>query len=232
MGIVASLAIAGYLGYKNKEQVIWNSVKIYDSIKDYCSQFQDKFKLDDIMIYNGDGYFSISPLNWNNVPFYLMGICDKKMPNYINSKIGISYTLNDKKYCKLYDLFPDNKGGEDMTDDIIKLRKYNVKTPKSQENRRTNSHINYILSATYFNGFEEIDMTDLLHTFDVDGTFYDNNEKMTFDDMLEWCEKLNLSNIYNEKRRSMHKGNNRHIEIINLYGEIKTFMPEDILKFE
>jgi hypothetical protein len=210
MGIVASLAIAGYLGYRNKEQVIWNSVKIYDSIKDYCYQFQDKFKLDDIIIYNG---------------------CDEKMSNYVNSKIGISYILNGKKYCKLYDLFPDNKGGEDMTKDIKELRKLNKKKGNLQENR-SNTHINYILSGTYFDGFEEIDVTDLLHMFDIDGKFYDNNKKITFNDMLKWCEKLNLSNIYEDKSYWTRKGNNKTIEIINLFGDIKSFMPEDILKFE
>ena len=48
--------------------------------------------------------------------------------------------------------------------------------------------------------------------------------------MLNWCNKLNLSNIYKDKLVSNEEG--RYIEIINLFGEIKTFMPEDTLKFE
>lgn len=228
VGIVATIAIAGYIGYKNKETVLWKSVGFYDSIIEYCAQFQDKFKLNTIMVYNGDNYYQVDPIKWEYVPVYLIGLCNKYSPNNINSKIGIEYRLNGKKYFKLYNLFPNNEKAEDMIDDIIELNKYNKKTKINQ----VNTHINYILSATYFDGFEEKDVTELLHIFDVDGHFYKNNDKISFDDMLEWCNKLNLSCIYEEQNDWTHKGEDRHIEIINLFGEIKTFTPEDILKFE
>ena len=228
VGIVATIAIAGYIGYKNKKKVLWKSVEFYDSIIEYCAQFQDKFKLDTIMVYNGDNYYEVDPIKWECVPVYLIGLCNKDSPNYINSKIGIKYKLDGKTNCKLYNLFPNNEKADDMIDDISKLNKYNRKNKKT----KVNTNINYVLSATYFDGFEEIDVTELLHIFDIDGRFYENNDKISFDDMLEWCNKLNLSRIYEEIDDWTHKGEDRSIEIINLFGEIKTFTPEDILKFE
>lgn len=228
MGIVATFAVAGYIGYRNKEMVLWNGVKLYDSIKDYCVQFEDTFKLDTIIVFNGNNYFQLESTNWRNVPIYLIGFYNKDNPNHINSKIGVEYRLNGKKYFKLYNLFPDNEKVEDMIDDITELNKYNKKTKIN----KVDSHINYILSATYFDGFEYIDVTELLHIFDIDGDFYKNNDKISFEDMLEWCNKLNLSRIYKEEDGWTHKGEGRYIEIINLFGEIKTFMPKEILKFE
>jgi hypothetical protein len=235
LGIVTSIAIAGYLGYKNRDNVLWNSIKLYDSIKDYCSQFQDTFILDKIVVYNGIDYFNIDSLNFMNIPFYLSGICNKKSPEYINSKIGLSYTLNNHKYCKIYFLYPDNEEAEIMIHDIDKLKKYNKNSDANCINNietQKESHVNYILSATYFDGFEEIDVTDLLHTFDIDGKFYKNNDKITFDDMLEWCNKLNLGKLYNNKCGWSRRGDNRYVEIINLFGDILSFSPNHILKIE
>ena len=70
VGIVATIAIAGYIGYKNKETVLWNSVKLYDSIKDYCVQFQDTFILENISVCNGDTNININISKWKNIPFY------------------------------------------------------------------------------------------------------------------------------------------------------------------
>lgn len=234
LGIVTSIAIAGYLGYKNRENVLWNSIKLYDSIKDYCSRFQDTFILDKIVVYNGLTHFNIDPLNYMNIPVYLMGICNKNLPEHKNSKIGISYTLNEQTYCKIYSLYPDNEGVETMINDINKLKKQNKKNNKDCANikKTQETHINYILSATYFNGFEEIDATELLHTFDIDGEFYKNNDKITFEDMLEWCNKLELRKLYNNKYDLSCKGDNRYIEIINLFGDIMKFSPNNILKID
>ena len=69
VGIVATIAIAGYIGYKNKEKVLWNGVKLYDSIKDYCVQFQDTFILDNISVYNGDHHVNINISKWKNILF-------------------------------------------------------------------------------------------------------------------------------------------------------------------
>ena len=63
-----------------------------------------------------------------------------------------------------------------MINDITELNKYNKKTKKN----KVDSHINYILSATYFDGFEEIDVTELLQMFDIDGHFYGKNKEITF----------------------------------------------------
>jgi len=235
LGIVTSIALAGYLGYKNRENVIWNSIKLYESIKDYCSQFQDTFILDKIVVYNGLTHINIDTLNYMNIPVYLIGICNKSSPEYINSKIGISYTLNEQTYCKLYSLYPNNEGAEIMINDINKLKKYNKNNDRNGTNNVKNkkeSHVNYILSATYFDGFEENDATNLLHTFDIDGEFYKNNDNITFDDMLEWCNKLNLCKLYNNKYGWSRRGDERYIEIINLFGDIIKFSPNHILKME
>ena len=225
VGIVASLAIAGYLGYKNKEQVFWNGVKLYDTIKDYCYKYQDNFKIDTIIVYNGKSYFNVESENWKKVPFYLMGFCDMKSPEYENSELCLSYYLHGKKYCKIYHLFPDNKEADYMIDDIFKLEKYN------NSKKKTHLYVNFILSATYFNGFKEFDVTELLQMFDIDGEFYKINEYITFDKILDWCNKTNLCGMYKEEYYYKNNENKRFIEIVNLFGEFEKFSPTDILNF-
>ena len=228
MGIVATVAIAGYIGYRNKEMVLWNGVKLYDSIKDYCVQFEDKFKLDNIMIFNGYNYFKLEPIHWRNIPIYLIGLYDKDSPNHINSKIGVEYRLNGKKYFKLYNLFPDNEKVEDMIDYITELNKYNKKNKRIQ----VESHINYILSATYFDGFEEIDVTELLQMFDVDGHFYKKNKEITFAEILKWNNRLKLCSQKENYENNEDRKEDKYIEIVNLFGDFKTFKINDILNFE
>lgn len=230
VGIVASIAIAGYLGYKNKEQVIWNSVKLYDSIKDYCYQFQDNFKLNNIVIFNGEKYFNIDIENWKRVPFYLMGLCDVKSDEYKNSEICLSYTLYGTKYCRIYPIFPDNIEVDYMIDDIYDLKKYNENN-KNNKNDHKIVHINFILSARYFDGFEDIDVTELLQMFDTNGEFYKTNNNITFEKILEWCHNANLYKLYENDSDYINKNNDRYIEIVNLFGEFKTFSTGDILKF-
>ena len=228
MGIVATVVIAGYIGYRNKEMVLWNGVKLYDSIKDYCVQFEDTFKLDNIMIFNGDNYFKLEPIHWRNIPIYLIGLYDKDSPNHINSKIGVEYRLNGKKYFKLYNLFPDNEKVEDMIDYITELNKYNTKTKIN----KVDSHINYILSATYFDGFEDIDVTELLQMFDVDGHFYKKNKEITFAEILKWNNRLKLCSQKENYENNEDRKEDKYIEIVNLFGDFKTFKINDILNFE
>lgn len=234
VGIVATIAIAGYFGYKNKETVLWNGVKLYDSIKDYCSQFQDTFKLDNIAVYNGEEYINIDVNKWRNIPIYLIGICDTYPPNDKYS-IGISYILNYKKYCRVYSLEHD-KNADSMINDIIKLEKHNIIKPnKSNKSNNSNNNcdapINFILSASYFNGFEEYDVTELLQMFDIDGDFYKNNNELTFDDILKWNNRLKLYSLCEKENELIYKDEDKYIEIVNLFGEFKIFMLSDILNF-
>jgi hypothetical protein len=229
VGIVATLAIAGYIGYKNKKHVFWNGVKLYDSIKEYCSQFQDNFRLQQLLVYTGDKYFNIHVANWKDIPFYLIGLCDENSTKHTCVEIGMTYILNDKTYCSIYHLKQDSEGVDLMLDDIIKLRKYNNKPNNKNRNKIP---INFILSATYFNGFEEIEVTELLQMFDTDGAFYKTNNILTFDDILKWGNKLTLCNLYEKNDNLDSNSKHKYIEIVNLLGEFEKFTPNDILKFD
>ena len=231
VGIVATIAIAGYFGYKNKETVLWNGVKLYDSIKDYCSQFQDTFKLYNIAVYNGDEYINIDVNKWRNIPIYLLGICSTHSPTDKDS-IGISYILNHKKYCRVYSLEHD-KNADSMMNYIIKLEKHNIMKPNklNKLNNNCDAPVNFILSASYFDGFEEHDVTELLQMFDIDGDFYKQNNEFTFDDILKWNNRLKLYSLCEEEPELIYKDEAKYIEIVNLFGEFKTFMLSDILNF-
>jgi len=220
VGIVATLAIAGYLGYKNKEQVFWNGVKIYDTIKDYCNQLKDHFKIKKMIIYNGKTSFTIHPNNWNQVPFYLNGLCDKDQEYFEHAAVGVSYILKEQSYCKIYPLFPDDKSGS-MIEDIQTLKDIN-------NLEKCNSKINFILSATYFNGITEIDVTELLQMFDVNGDFYTKNITASFNDIIEWNKRLTLTNFDMDNKME----DRSYIELVNLYGDFKIFELSQVLKFD
>jgi hypothetical protein len=220
VGIVATLAIAGYLGYKNKEQVFWNGVKIYDTIKDYCNQLRDHFKIKDIVIYNGETHFTIHPNNWEQVPFYLSGLCDKDKEYFKNATIGLSYILKDQSYCKIYSLSPDDNS-DSMIEDIHTLKDMN-------NLEKCKSKINFILSATYFNGVIEIDVTELVQMFDVNGDFYTKNTTLSFNDILEWNKRLTLANFDTDNKME----DRSYIELVNLYGDFKIFNLSQVLKFD
>lgn len=220
VGIVATLAIAGYLGYKNKEQVFWNGVKIYDTIKDYCNQLKDHFKIINMVVYNGETQFTIHPNNWEQVPFYLDGLCDKEQEHFKNAAIGMSYTLKEQSYCKIYPLFPDDK-----SDYMIK----DIQTLKNMNNlEKCESKINFILSATYYNGVIEIDVTELIQMFDINGDFYTKNTAFSFNDILEWNRRLKLTNFDTENKMK----DRSYIELVNLYGDFKMFELSQVLKFD
>jgi len=230
VGIVATIAIAGYIGYKNKETVLWNGVKLYDSIKDYCVQFQDTFILDNISVYNGDTHVNINISKWKNIPFYLIGIRDVNSPDDKYSKIGISYLLNNKKHCKIYSLEND-KNADNVINDIVKLKKYN----KLKNKPKKEIPINFVLSASYFEGTEEIDVTELLQMFDVDGHFYKKNKEITFAEILKWNNRLKLCSQkenYENNENNEDRKEDKYIEIVNLFGEFKTFKINDVLNFE
>lgn len=235
VGIVATIAIAGYIGYKNKEKVLWNSVKLYDSIKEYCVQFQDTFILDNISIYNGDTHVNINVSKWNNIPVYLIGIRDVNSPDDKYSKIGMSYLLNNKKHCKIYSLENDNNA-DNVINDIVKLKKYNKPKNKLKNKPKHEIPINFILSASYFEGTEEIDVTELLQLFDIDGHFYETNKEITFAEILKWNNRLKLCSLqkenYENNENNKDKNEDKYVEIVNLFGEFKTFKINDVLNFE
>ena len=231
VGIVTTLAIAGYFGYKNKDQVFWNGVKIYDTIKDYCYQLRDNFSLKQIIIFNGEHYYNINTDIWGSVPFYLRGYCNPDDPNYQESVIAITYRLNNNLYCKLYPLYPTDCSTI-MVDDITKMMEINKF--KKQPTDHIEVNVNFILSGTYFDGFKDIDITELLQMFDTDGTFYIEHNKMSFNDIIKWCKELKLTdlNICNDENVDTNSQNKPYIEIINLYGDIKKFEPTDVLILE
>jgi hypothetical protein len=223
VGIVTTLAFAGYFGYKNKDQVLWNSIKLYSSIKEYCTPFQCNFKLDNITVYNGKYYLPISTQSWKKLNILLLGFCNNDLPESINSEIAVSYTLNGIKYCKIYKLSSDHKEAQTIINDIEILEQYNKRKKNTIE-----KPINYILGASHFNGTEDIDITELLQIFDVNGTFYETNDKLNFMNILKWNDKLKLCNLHNKE---VCPGMIQFIELINIYGDIKKFDINDILKF-
>lgn len=229
VGIVTTLALAGYFGYKNKDQVLWNGIKLYSSIKDYCNLFQCNFKLDNITVYNGKYYLPISTQSWKKLNILLLGFCNNNSPEVINSKIAISYILNGAKFCKIYELSLEHKEAQTIINDIEKLEQYN----KLKTYNHIEMPINFILSASYFNGTEDIDVTDLLQIFDINGAFYETNDKLNFINMLEWNDKLKLCDLYNEVKVCAENEENKehNIEVINIYGDIKTFELSEILRF-
>jgi hypothetical protein len=234
VGIVATIAIAGYIGYKNKEKVLWKSVEIYDSIIEYCAQFQDIFKLENISVYNGEIYVNIDINNWNNIPIYLIGFHNVNESYDKHSKIGISYLLKNKKYCKIYSLKNDTNANN-IINDINKLKKYNRPKKKLKNKSKHEIPINFVLSASYFDGTEEIDVTELLQMFDVDGKFYKENEEITFYEILKWNDKLKLCSLRKENYENYDnedKNKDKYIEIVNLFGEFKKLKINDVLNFE
>lgn len=233
VGIVATIAIAGYIGYTNKKRVLWKSIEFYDSIIDYCAQFQNIFRLDNISIYNGKTYINIDINNWNNIPIYLIGIRNINELYDKYSKIGVSYLLKNKKYCKIYSLENDTNA-DNIINDINKLKKYNK--PKNELKNKSNNEIpiNFVLSASYFDGTEEIDVTELLQMFDVDSTFYEKNEEITFSEILKWNNKLKLYSLQKEiyeNYENEDKDKDKYVEIVNLFGEFKKFKINEVLKF-
>ena len=223
VGIVTTLALASYLGYKNKNQVFWNGVKLYNSIKDYYLQFCPNFTLKDISFYNGKHYLPISPSSYNKLDIILFGFFNTNNPKN-NPQIGISYILNDRTFCKIYCISMDyKKDAKKVMNDIEMLEEYN----KALEVNSFELPVNFILSASYFNVKEDIDVTELLQMFDVNGTFYETNDYLSFYDILKWNIKLNLFELNNVPPvQEAH-----YVEIINIYGDIKEFKLDDILCF-
>lgn len=231
VGIVATIALAGYIGYKNKEKVLWKSVEFYDSIIEYCAQFKDTFKLENISVYNGEMYVNMDINNWNKIPIYLIGIRNVNAPYDKYCKIGISYLLNNKKYCKIYSLENDTNANN-VINDINKLKKYNKPKNKLKNKSKHEIPINFVLSASYFDGTEEIDVTELLQMFDIDGKFYEKNKEITFSEILKWNDKLKLYSLQKEIYEDKDKNEDKYIEIVNLFGEFKKFEINDVLNFE
>jgi hypothetical protein len=233
VGIVATIAIAGYIGYTNKKRVLWKSIEFYDSIIDYCAQFQNIFRLDNISIYNGKIYINIDINNWNNIPIYLIGIRNINELYDKYSKIGVSYLLKNKKYCKIYSLENDTNA-DNIINDINKLKKYNKPKNELKNKSKHEIPINFVLSASYFDGTEEIDVTELLQMFDVDSKFYEKNEEITFSEILKWNNKLKLYSLQKEiyeNYENEDKDKDKYVEIVNLFGEFKKFKINEVLKF-
>ena len=219
VGIVA-IAVAG-LVYTNKENVVWNGIKLYDTIKDYYNKFQDKFVLSYLKVYNGTNVIDISIYNWDKLNEYLCGICHESNKNHEQSSICSSFILNGKQYCKLYSVYPD-ESIQTITD-IYHM----------QDDKYKYENIQTILSATFYNGTDIINITEILQLFNIDGDFYIKNKQFSFKDLMFWYNNLKL-NIISENIYDMIHGNDEcnYIEIINIYGDIFNFKINDILKLE
>lgn len=231
VGIVTTLALAGYFGYKNKGQVFWNGLQLYNSIKDYCSQFNCNFKLDKIIVYNGTYYLPVRPKSWRKLSIILLGLCNKDDPKAKTIKIGVSYILNDNKYCKIFSLCNNNhKEAEVVIKYIESLEELN-----KNKIHPFQLPINYILSASYFNGTEDINITELLQMFDTTGSFYETNEKLSFNNILKWNNKLKLYKLCNKVIEAQESCNtedsDNYLEIINIYGDIKKFKVDEVIVF-
>ena len=67
--------------------------------------------------------------------------------------------------------------------DILNMEKNSYEIPNIQN----------ILSATYYNGNEIINITELLQMFNISGDFYNINKQFTFRDIIYWHNQFNLN---------------------------------------
>ena len=187
---ICALAVAGYVGYVNKDTIVqkvaWNSFKLYDCVKEYYESLQEGYKLNLIKIDNGECVVSVPNERWDGVDIYLMGVLPDSQikQNKEEGKeavVGAHYTLDGKEYCKL-----------DMCNDE-NITKFMSHLKDASDGNLNIENIQSILSATYYDGQEMFNVTDLLQMFNITGDFYNNNTYFTFIHLIQWYYHFNLS---------------------------------------
>ena len=167
--IIASIgiciaAVAGYVGYKNKDTIsttlTWNGLKLYSYLKEYYESFQKGFTINNIKVEMNNTFVQVVTDKWDEVDIYMMGIKpieehkkrmiqeDPSLKNnakFMNGTFGISYILDGKDYCNLY------------VCDKSSITKYISEIDKLKNGTFSVDNIQKILSATYYDG-QDIEM--------------------------------------------------------------------------
>lgn len=233
-------AVAGYVGYKNKDTIstalTWNGLKLYSYLKEYYDSFQKGFTINNIKVEMNNKFAQVIIDKWEDVDIYMMGLKpdkehikriiqdDPSLENnikFINGSFGISYILDGNNYYNLY--ICDKSSVAKYINEIDKLKNGTFEVDNIQK----------ILSATYCDGQEIRDVTELLQMFNVSGNFYDNNESFTFKDIVIWYYELNdgVNVGWLEEWNLNDPSNEQYVEIIDICGDCQMFEINDVIRF-
>jgi hypothetical protein len=233
-------AAAGYVGYKNKDTIsttlTWNGLKLYSYLKEYYDSFLEGFTINNIKVEMNHKFAQVVIDKWEDVDIYMMGLKpdaehiksmiqdDPSLENntkFTNGSFGISYILDGNNYYNLYIC------------DKINVAKYINDVDRLKNGTFEVDNIQKILSATYCDGQEIRDVTELLQMFNISGNFYDNNESFTFKDIVNWYYELDnsVTNGWLEEWNLNDSSNEHYLEIINICGDCQIFEVNDIIRF-